>query len=292
VGVSPLVETRFMVQRELRKSFRSIKGIILSILTVAGGGGLALLFAQSDDIRQKRMHEKDISPEMLLEAKRKLFGWWFMDEKTGEHLGSAPGLIFFLFAVSLVLMPAVVLLLGFDSVAAERQHRTVRYWTVRSRRSSYIIGKWLGLWATCGIVALGMHVLIWIVCTIRGEAPFADIVSWGFRFWCASMPILGMWCAVSVFISSLIRVPIIALLSTAGTFFVWWLVYIPFWVGGHNDPEVIGTPTPILYIFPNYYDRFLLSPQIGPFLIGLAVCFGFAAAMLAASSTLFAKRDV
>lgn len=281
-----------MVQRELRKSFRSIKGIILSVLTVAGGGGLAMLFAQSDDIRKKRMDEKNISPEVLLEAKKKLFGWWFMDEKTGDHLGSAPGLIFFLFAVSLVLMPAVVLLLGFDSVSAERQHRTVRYWTVRSRRSSYIIGKWLGLWATCGIVALGMHALIWIVCTARGEAPFADIVSWGFRFWCASMPILGMWCAVSVFISSLMRVPIIALLTTAGIFFVWWLVYIPFWVGGHNDPEVIGSPTPILYIFPNFYDRFLLSPQIGPFLTGLAVCFGFAAAMLAGSSALFAKRDV
>lgn len=292
MGVSPLVETRFMVQRELRKSFRSIKGIILSVLTVAGGGGLAMLFAQSDDIRKKRMDEKNISPEVLLEAKKKLFGWWFMDEKTGDHLGSAPGLIFFLFAVSLVLMPAVVLLLGFDSVSAERQHRTVRYWTVRSRRSSYIIGKWLGLWATCGIVALGMHALIWIVCTARGEAPFADIVSWGFRFWCASMPILGMWCAVSVFISSLMRVPIIALLTTAGIFFVWWLVYIPFWVGGHNDPEVIGSPTPILYIFPNFYDRFLLSPQIGPFLTGLAVCFGFAAAMLAGSSALFAKRDV
>ncbi|MFO0734506.1 MAG: ABC transporter permease subunit [Labilithrix sp.] len=290
--MSPLVETRFMVQRELRKSFRSIKGIILSVLTVAGGGGLAMLFAQSDDIRKKRMDEKNISPEVLLEAKKKLFGWWFMDEKTGDHLGSAPGLIFFLFAVSLVLMPAVVLLLGFDSVSAERQHRTVRYWTVRSRRSSYIIGKWLGLWATCGIVALGMHALIWIVCTARGEAPFADIVSWGFRFWCASMPILGMWCAVSVFISSLMRVPIIALLTTAGIFFVWWLVYIPFWVGGHNDPEVIGSPTPILYIFPNFYDRFLLSPQIGPFLTGLAVCFGFAAAMLAGSSALFAKRDV
>lgn len=281
-----------MVQRELRKSFRSIKGIILSVLTVAGGGGLAMLFAQSDDIRKKRMDEKNISPEVLLEAKKKLFGWWFMDEKTGDHLGNAPGLIFFLFAVSLVLMPAVVLLLGFDSVSAERQHRTVRYWTVRSRRSSYIIGKWLGLWATCGIVALGMHALIWIVCTARGEAPFADIVSWGFRFWCASMPILGMWCAVSVFISSLMRVPIIALLTTAGIFFVWWLVYIPFWVGGHNDPEVIGSPTPILYIFPNFYDRFLLSPQIGPFLTGLAVCFGFAAAMLAGSSALFAKRDV
>lgn len=291
--MSPLAETRLIFQRELRKSFRSIKGLILSALTIAGGGGLALLFAQSDEIRQKQLHEHDISPEMLLEAKQKLFGWWFMDAATGDHVGAAPGLLFFLFAVSLVLMPAVVLILGFDSVSAERQHKTIRYWTLRSRRSSYIVGKWLGLWATCGIVALGMHILIWIVCTVRGEAPVAEIVSWGFRFWLAAMPILGMWCAVSIFVSSLLRIPILALLSTAAVFFVWWLVYFPFWVGAHGDPDA-GVPAPraILYIFPNFYDRFILSPNIGPLLTGLAVCFGFAAAVLAVSSALFAKRDV
>lgn len=292
--MNPVVETRFILQRELRKSFRSIKGVILSLLTAAGGGGLALLFAQSDDIRQKQLNEKDISPEIFLEAKKKFFGWWFMDGPTGDHVGSAPGLLFFLFAVSLVLMPAVVLILGFDSISAERQHKTVRYWTVRSRRSSYIIGKWLGLLVTCAIVALGMHVLIWIVCTARGEAPFGQIVSWGFRFWLASLPILGMWCAVSIFISSLVRTPIIALLTTSAVFFVWWLFYFPFWVGAHGgNPEAGATaPRAILYIFPNFYDRFILSPNIGPFLTGLAVCFGFAALVLTACSALFAKRDV
>jgi ABC-type transport system involved in multi-copper enzyme maturation permease subunit len=291
--VNPFTETRIIVQRELRKSFRSIKGIILSVLTVAGGGGLALLFAQSDDIRQKRLHEKDISPEMLIEAKKKLFGWWFMDGPTGDHVGNAPGLLFFLFAVSLVLLPAVVLILGFDSISAERQYKTVRYWTVRSRRSSYIVGKWIGLWATCGIVAFGMHALIWGVCAIRGEAAVAQILSWGFRFWLASMPILGIWCAVSVLISSIVRIPILALLSTAAIFFVWWLVYFPFWVGAHGDPEQgASVPSAILYVFPNFYDRFILSPQVGPFLTGLAVCFGFAAVILTASSALFAKRDV
>jgi ABC-type transport system involved in multi-copper enzyme maturation permease subunit len=291
--VNPFSETRFMVQRELRKSFRSIKGIILSILTAAGGGGLALLFAQSDDIRQKRLHENDISPEKILSVKQGLLGWWFKYAPTGEHVCNAPGLLFFLFAVSLVLMPAVVLMLGFDGISAERQHKTVRYWTVRSRRSSYILGKWLGLWATCGIVAFAMHLLIWGVCIARGEAPFAQIVSWGFRFWLASMPILGVWCAVSVFISSLMRIPIVALLTTAAIFFVWWLFYFPFWVGAHGDPDQgVTAPTPILYFFPNFYDRFILSPNIGPFLTGLAVTFGFAALMLTAGSALFAKRDV
>lgn len=291
--MSPIAETRVIVQRELRKSFRSVKGIILSLLTVAGGGGLALLFAQSDSIRQQRLHEKDISPAAFLDAKQKLFAWWFMDTPTGEHVGHAPGLLFFLFAVSLVLMPAVVLILGFDSISAERQYKTVRYWTVRSRRSSYVVGKWIGLWATCAIVAFGMHALIWGVCAVRGEAPVADILSWGFRFWLASMPILAIWCAVSVLISSLIRIPILALLSTAATFFAWWILYFPFWVGGHNDPEGgPTTPRVILYFFPNFYDRFILSPQVGPFLTGLAVCFGFAAVVLTASSALFAKRDV
>jgi ABC-type transport system involved in multi-copper enzyme maturation permease subunit len=283
-----------MVQRELRKSFRSVKGLLLSLLTVAGGGGLALLFSQSDEIRQKRLHENDISPELLIEGKKKFFGWWFMDNSTGEHLSTAPGLLFFLFAVSLVMMPALVLMLGFDSVSAERQHKTVRYWTLRSRRSSYIVGKWLGLWATCAVVAFGMHLLIWIVCTVRGEAPFGQILSWGLRFWLASMPILGMWCAVSVFISSLLRIPVLALVTTAGVFFAWWLVYFPFWVHGHRDDPDLGAsvPSAILYIFPNFYDRFILSPQAGPFLTGLAVSFGFAGVVLAASSALFARRDV
>jgi ABC-2 type transport system permease protein len=293
--VNPIVETRFMVQRELRKTFRSVKGILLSLFTIAGGGGLALLFAQSDDLRQKRLNEKNISPEALLDLKKHLFGWWFMDKSTGEHLGRAPTLLVFLFGVSLVLMPALVLLLGFDSVSGERQHKTVRYWTLRSRRSSYVVSKWLGLWATCGIVAFGMHLLIWIVCMARGEAPAADIIGWGIRFWLAGMPILGMWCAVAVFISSLLRVPILALLSTAGVFFAWWLIYSPFWVKGHNEDPELGSmvsPSAILYLYPNFYDRFMLSPQLGAFLTGLAVTFGFAAVMLAAASALFARRDV
>jgi ABC-type transport system involved in multi-copper enzyme maturation permease subunit len=298
--VNPFAETRFMVQRELRKSFRSLKGILLTALTVAGGGGLALLFAQSDDVRQKAMAAKQVTPEQLQTVKTLFLGWWFMDGDTAKHVAEAPGLLFFLFAVSLILMPAVVLLLGFDAVSAERQYKTVRYWTIRSRRSSYILGKWLGLWATCAVVALGMHALIWVVCSARGEAPIGQIVSWGFKFWLASMPILGVWCAVSVLISSLMRIPILALLSTAGIFFLWWLVYFVAWVGDHGklpeDPsvpvEINTSPRAILYIFPNFYDRYILSPHAGQFLTGLAVCFGFAALLLAASSALFARRDV
>ena len=41
--------------------------------------------------------------------------------------------------------------------------RRVRYWTLRTRRASYFVGKWLGLWATVSAVTFAMHALIWIV---------------------------------------------------------------------------------------------------------------------------------
>ena len=41
--------------------------------------------------------------------------------------------------------------------------------TIRTRRPSYVTGKFLGLWATCSLVALAMHMLIWVIVIARGE---------------------------------------------------------------------------------------------------------------------------
>src|SRR5262249_33185881 len=43
--MSPLSEVSLVVRRELRKNFRSAKGIVLCILTLLGALGLTLLFA-------------------------------------------------------------------------------------------------------------------------------------------------------------------------------------------------------------------------------------------------------
>lgn len=300
-AVSPLREIWLLLLRELRKSFRSVKGILLLLFTVAGGGGFAHLLAQSQEVRQRRLADSSISPEMMLEAKQKILGWWFTDAKTGEHVAGAPAVLTALFSLSLWLIPAVVLVLGFDAIAGDLQHKSVRYWTLRTRRWSYVTGKFCGLWATCGVVALAMHLLIWVICIARGEATFAQTIGWGFRFWVASLPILGVWCGLSVLVSSLFRIPILALLLTGGAMFAWWLVYMPFWAGVHFSQKLeeaaeLGSFVPephfMLFAFPNFYDRYLLSPSFPPVLVGLAVTLGFAALCVAASSMVFAKRDV
>jgi ABC-type transport system involved in multi-copper enzyme maturation permease subunit len=301
--VNPLREIWILVVRELRKSFRSIKGILLLILTVLGGGLFAHLLAQSDAVRKQRMADQEIMPEMILEAKRQMLGWWFTNVKTGEHVGNAPFLLTVVFIVSLWLVPAVVLILGFDNVTGDLQYRSIRYWATRTRRSTYVAGKFFGLWATCSIVALAMHALIWLVVIVRGEATFGETLGWGLRFWLASLPILSMWCGVTVLLSSLFRTPILALLLTGGVFFIWWLVYIAGWWVPHvqalevtnrvgSDAIVTPAPTVAMYLFPNFHDRLVLSPLPSEVLLGLAIAFGFAATCIAGGSLIVSKRDI
>ena len=304
--MSPLREVSIIVVRELRKNFRSVKGLLLLVFTVLGGGLLAYLLAQSDDVRKRQFDVKHISAETVLAAKREGLSWWFTSAETGNHVGSAPLLLMFLFAVSLWLVPAVVLILGFDSVSGDLQHRTLRYWTVRTRRPSYVAGKFLALWATCGIVALAMHMLIWVIVIARGEATFAETLSWGIRFWLASLPILSVWCGLSVLVSTFFRLPILALLLTGGAFFLWWLVNVPFWAGPHLDALARTNPSAPdatsslmvphasapMFLYPNFYDRFLLSPLFSQTMIGLLVTLGFAALCVAGGSFIIAKRDV
>ena len=56
--------------------------------------------------------------------------------------------------------------------------------------------------------------------------------------------------------------------------------------------KIVPEPHFMLFAFPNFYDRYLLSPSFPPVLVGLAVTLGFAAACVAGSSMVFAKRDV
>lgn len=304
--MSPFREIWIIFLRELRRNFRSVKGLILLAITVLGGGLVAFLLAESDEVRKgeiaKRLAERNIEhmsvDDALIETKRLGLTWWFADKDTAAHVAPAPLLLVFLFTVSLWLVPAVVLVLGFDSVSGDVQHRTVRYWALRARRWSFVTSKFLGLWATCSIVALAMHLVIWAMIVFRGEATFAATLSWGFRFWLASVPIIGVWCASSVLVSGLFRTPILSLLLNGGVFFLWWLLHVPAWIRTYtNIPENAGldyvpTPSKWLFVFPNFYDRFLLSPQASQALIGLTVTLGFAAVCVAGSSVLFAKRDL
>ena len=61
------------------------------------------------------------------------------------------------------------------------------------------------------------------------------------------------WCGVAVLVSSFFRMPMVALLTTFAVYFGLWLVWV---IGQATEVEAL------LYLYPNYYDKLLLSPQL------------------------------
>jgi len=279
--VSPLSEVRFVAQRELLKSFRSAKGIVLLVLSLLGGTGATLLLVKAQQLKREKLAGAD--PEALRSLREEAATQIFGDPATGKSLADAPEVLLAVLLLTIWLTPLVISLLGFDSVSGDLQHKSVRYWTLRTRRSSYFIGKWAGVFATVSMMTLTMHAVIWVLCIVRGEAPAGSALAWGLRFWLITLPISATWCGISTFVSSLFKTPIISLLVTFSAFFGLWL----FWMIGQ-----VTHAEAMQYVYPNFYDALLINPQINKVMTGLAACLGMAALYVGAGSFLFTKRDV
>ncbi len=279
--MSPLSEIRFVAQRELGKSFRSAKGIVLLVLSLLGGTAASLLLVKVQQLKREKM--PNIDPESLRAIREDAATQIFGDPATGKSLADAPEVLIAVLLLTIWITPLVISLLSFDSVAGDLQHKAVRYWTLRTRRWSYFIGKWAGVFATISTMTLAVHTLIWVVCIARGEAPAGTTLGWGIRFWLLTLPMSAAWCAIATFVSSLFKSPIIALLVTFASFFILFMFWL---VGGVTHADAL------MYVYPNHYEDMLVNPRLDRLMTGLACCLGMAALYIGGGSYLFTKRDV
>lgn len=286
--MKPLQEIGLIVARELKKNLRGVKGIILTALSLVGGTAVAFLLAYAF----KRGTE-GASPAMIREMQQAAYTQSFGDAEMGAHLADAPMALVKMLTMCVWLAPALIWLAGFDGIAGEVQHRTVRYWSVRTRRFSYYLGKFLGLWATVAVMTFAMHFLMWVV-TISQGASVGPTLSWGFRLWLVVLPIVGAWCGIAVLIGSLFRTPITALLVVGFSFFGIFLlgVFVPIILEAIAHPEKSKTAEVLHYFYPNAYDVYLLSPKIERVAIGLAASLAFAGLPTALGAFLLDKKDV
>lgn len=286
--MTPLAEIALVTQREIRKNLRSIKGIILLALSLVGGTFVSYLIT-----RWMQSQFEKAPPELVHKAKEEALTQMFHDEATGRYLADAPINLISLLNLCIWLAPALIWLSGFDAVSGEVQHRTIRYWWVRTRRSSFYLGKFLGLWATIAVMTFVMHFAMWVV-AIVGGVPAGDILSWGIRFWLLSIPIVGAWCGIAVCVGSLFRTPIMSLLSIGGAFFTIFVVgsIIPVVLMAMRKDMNDPTARVLNSFYPNSYDRMLLSAHADQVLLGILACLAFAAIPTAIGVTVLTKKDV
>ncbi len=273
--MNPMQEVGHLVGRELRRSVRSAKGLVLFILCAMGAAGTAMLISASEKALKDGHLDASGAQKQFLEG--------VYDAAVAGRLANVPGIVIWMLIGTVALAPGFVALLGFDAVSAELQFRSVRYWTVRMRRGSYFVGKVVSVFVLAGAATLIAQVLGWGIAIGRGVAPFGDTVGWGLVLWVTILPILLAWCALSVFLSSLVRTPILALLFNFGANFLLWMC----WLVGK-----LATQPWIRWVYPNHVDAYLLSPSSENVALGLVANLVFAAVFTIAGTFIFQQRDL
>jgi len=276
--MSPLVEVQLIAWRELRKSVRSLKGLVLAAMALAGGAGASMLFAWIDRLKREALPE-GVDMHAL---QQQMFSQLY-DAETGQALADCPHSLWMMLMATLWLGPLLVALLGFDSIPGDLQHRTVRYWAVRARRSSYVVGKFLGAWLVVLGVTFGMNVVVWAVTAVVGRLAAGQVLAWGVRFFAVSIPISAAWCGIATLVGSTIRTPFFSLLAICATFCALWLI----WVVSH-----LADIPALSYVYPNTYGPLFLSPRPIETVRGLLGTCAIAVLTTGAAAVLFERKDL
>jgi ABC-2 type transport system permease protein len=291
--LSPATEIRLLAVRELRRSVRSVKGIIIGVITLLGAfvTSLVCVWLEGSD----RESAQVASNEAFIELKKQSIERATGDAAFASYAASIPTSLLIFLKFTVWLAPLLIALLGFDLMSSELQHRSVRFWTVRTRRWSYFTGKTLGLWALVAIITLALNAIAGTVAAVRGYVTVGQLLTWGVRFWLVAVIISGTWAAIAAFISSLFRTPILSLLTTFLTFFVMWLISLVGLVARVKDMAQTGVAKDMNwyeYLYPNSYDTLLLAPETTKVLTAFGILAGFVLLANAGGAALFQRRDI
>lgn len=299
-------EVGIVAQRELSRNLRSTKGIAMFVLFLLGG----LLPAM---FRVWAMRAAASVPESVV---RQGFEAYLTDEyKSADvtrYIVDAPPILYFLFAGTLMFLPLLVLLVGFDQIVGEVEHRTLRYSAGRATRASIVAGKALGIWGVAAVMISVLHVTVWVIMLIQGgpSGGAGAVLSWGGRLLFFSVICASAYVGFASVVSALFRTPIVALFVGAGAGFALWLAYKLFSAVSSEkfsrllspfprEPGEVWHPTgwqkvfdALTWAFPNRYEDLLVEPHPEKVLAGLALFVLWGGACVAVASLIVSRRDV
>jgi ABC-type transport system involved in multi-copper enzyme maturation permease subunit len=277
--VSPLSEVSLITWREARKTFRSARGVALAVISALAGGAVSMLFAWFD-----RMGRERLPPDTdLHEIRDRFFTTWYRQAGLGHHLADCPYALWMMLVANLWLAPLLVALMTFDAVSGDLQRGTVRFWVVRARRSSCLLGKALGAWMAVLAVSLGMNVIVWATTAWIEHLGALYVLGWGLRFFAVVVPVTGAWCAIAVLVGSQVKTPMLSLLTIFATFFAIWVVHIA---------ALVRQQDWLSWAYPSGYDVLFLSADPGDLGRGLLGTGLIVALSVAGAIALFDRRDL
>ncbi len=202
-----------------------------------------------------------------------------------EALKEIPLVVLIVFKVTLIFLPAYVALMGFDQISGELGTRSIRYLTVRARRSSVLFGKFLGQ----AVLLLGLVLLIDLGIFGYAKATNEDFTPALFaatlpRFWAAAIVFSMAYVALTSLCSALFRSSALSLVVNLIGLFLFWLMDVL----GPASSELAA----VRFASPSHYAADLLHPRLVQFAGSVGAYAAFAAVFLGAAYLVMRTRDL
>jgi ABC-type transport system involved in multi-copper enzyme maturation permease subunit len=280
-------EIGLVALREIRKNLRSTKGIAMFVLFFLGGvipsviGVLAQRAAQDAGL-------DSLSDETKRAALERGFASNYGSEEIGKYLIQCPMVLYFLLWGTLAFTPFVLLLIGFDQLAGEVQHRGIRYIAGRAYRHSIVIGKALGVWAVASVMILVLHVTVWSVMLIQSNDSALTTLSWGLRIWAFSITYVAAYVGLMTLVSSMFKTPVLALFIGFGTIVGIGVLRLIIRVMALKWESVEAAT----WIFPASYENLMVSPDPLRALGGCTLAIAWGAGCVALATLVLRRRDI
>jgi ABC-2 type transport system permease protein len=278
---------------ELRRAVRSARTVVLLglyglfsalMLLVVG----ALTRSVREAVEQAAAGAEGAEAQAAMEqAQQGLLGFFLNnDPAMVEALSRVPIVVLVVFKMTLFFLPAYIVLMGFDQVSGEVGPRSIRYVTVRARRSSVLLGKFL----TQATLLLGLVLVVdfAIFAYAKATTPSfgAGLMALTLlRFWVAAVVYSLAYIALTTLCSTLFRSPGVSLVFNFILLFVFWMVDV--------IASALSAPANALrYFSPSAYSTHLLHPHLGPFAVSAAAYVGFALLFLGLAHLTLRQRDL
>jgi ABC-type transport system involved in multi-copper enzyme maturation permease subunit len=282
-----LSEIFLTFQRELLRTLRSGKGLAGLALFLLGGSGVAIvLFSALDRARyyEGRAATREAIRRQALEAMYE--GVAGRDEIVSHLLGAPEPLLAF-YPLTTFFLAILTMVWGFDTIAADVQHRTIRFVTLRASRPSLVVGRWLALWVSGALVTLVVSALLWAGLCAKGPFETSAVLVHGARTWLAAITLSLWYSALTVLASTMYRTPVLALLTAGGV--GTGLFFLRHLSGARWAPTWLQSAH---HALPGAWDDRLLGPAFSLWGAGTGVCLLWATAAIVAASVLLSRRDV
>ncbi|WP_434389484.1 ABC transporter permease [Melittangium boletus] len=189
--------------------------------------------------------------------------------------------------LSLFFLPLYIALMGFDQVSGEVGPRSIRYLTVRSRRSSIVLGKLLAqttvLWALVFALDFGLCVYTAFTTPGFGAGAFARYLV---HFWVASALYSFAFLSLTALCSCLTTSPAVSLILNLAVL----LSSLILWMTALADE---GNPVRnARYLSPLRYSLGLLSPETAQVALSAAAYAVFSVLFLGGALAALRTRDL